>query len=603
MSKTLAGGQKSEFVQGFALPFFYPTVKALEFNKKNVYWARILPSFELDSSFTPVGPLTYIPYRNPNDIDPETNKPMFTSWYYPLKGYKFLGTKKTAFLSPLTNEQTDKRGVDPLFDCYLTARNMPKDHEWHALVEKPDDKSEGFNAVIPRPRIFHAMNVLTELEKDKIENRIAVITESSQKDLKDKLNSRTPYGETPLDPNWPDYVLGDVTSPEYGLTCYVREEAFNDAGMKTMMFQFTTRTDSTAGAQRWPLDLNQPWAQEFMAKRYHIGDLENVTKVWSAEEILQFMVDDGFLPPELIEAACGNTWPIPKSQTGRKYVQNLSWDKAVAKGEAGQAAQPASQAPTGRTLAPMPGTSDRKFWMLLPGNQVSQQLIPESQIRAMIMIDGTDPTVCQSGENQWKPASHYGIISVQSAQAAPPPPVAAPASSVPPPRPAGPGPAGGPPSVPRPSVMQPPPRAAGPAVPSPMPPGGGGRPMPAQPAMPGMGQPVPPVQQQQQAAPPPPMAAPVGQTQAPPPPMGAPDSLHGSKADPVQQAPPPPAAGAGQTQVVNMGALSETEMADYQQIQAEFSEVSKSGKPMAPDRIKRYIDYSERLSKSRGNMT
>ena len=571
----LSGGQKAEPMQGGSHPFFRPTVRAMEFNKKNTYGVRILPAYELDESLNPTSPTSWVAYRNPNELDPSSSKPMFTSWYYTFKGYKFRGNAKKGFLSPLTFEATDCRGKDPLYDCYLTARNAGDGHEWHELVEKGEDSKEGFSAVLEKPRVFAAMNAMVELDKNKLENRVVIVTKPSLDHLKEQLNQLTPRGDQPIDPDWEEFVLGDITGPAHGLWGFVKEGSFNDAGMKTMLFQFAQSKDRSIGARQWPIDLNSPWGQEILARRYHIGDLENVTHILTAEEILEFIVNDGFLPPDLVEAACADSWSIPKSKTGRKYSPKVSWEQGTgAKDGVAETPSPTAAAAAAgtNTRAPAGGSftkpadtptvkpkENRQFWLLLASNQVAQNMIDEATLARLVEQDKKDHVVCLKGDNQWKPASMFGILIQPPAPAAtaPPPP---PATGAPPP------PSTGMPPAPRGPVASPPPNP--PRNPG-MPPQavGTNRPAPVQP--------------------------PVGQT---PPPAGyTPAPPAQSPPTAVNQSPPPPAEAAAAGDGVP-SPLTDEEMKELSVLQEEWNLTSSAGKPIDVEKINRFLYLNDRLS-------
>lgn len=315
MTRRLVGGTAGE-PEGFGgHPFFHSGVKALQFLSKNTYGARILPAFDINlPPDSPDFKLSVSGYRDTNSGSMSADGAYpFSSFYYILKGYKFLGNDKKQFLSPLNGQERDNRGIDPLLDIYLTAKNS-KVPEWEELIKKPENKVDGYSAVLPWYSKFGVMNCAVHIEKgDLVENRLIVCGIACLDMLKDTLNRKAPRDvQDIVDPNWPDYLFGDVTSLEYGSWATVKKTTFNKADMSDAGFHFSSKADSLTGRTHWPIDINDPGSRALLEGRYDIGDTETVTKIWSAEEILAYIVADGFLPYELIVQACSNTWVVPE---------------------------------------------------------------------------------------------------------------------------------------------------------------------------------------------------------------------------------------------------------------------------------------------------
>ena len=613
MSK-LVGGSSGEPVRGGNVPFFYPEVKAFEPSSKNSYGGRILPGFVFDDSGTPTDLMSITPYRDVNSTDPQTGKEKFTSWYFSLKGYKFTGKEKRQFLSPLTLHRVDKRGIDPLFDCYLTARTSKDRKEWYSLTEKPKDTSDpkNRNAVLENFRVFGAINVLQDLGQGKFENRICVVTTAGMTDLKEQLDRYTPLGDTPIDPDWPRYLFGDVTSPRYGLWFSIKEAVFNNAGMRSMMFVFSQQKDRLAGHSQWPIDINTPWGQEVMRKRYNIADTDKVTRVASSQEILDFIVGDGFLPQELIHAACSDHWSVPAGHVNRTFSPPPAQPTSPAPAYQPPVQQPpAQQAHDDGDLGPV---ATHLFWVSLNGQTVPKP-VTGAQLRGMVTSMQTDLLVClTSNPTDWKPASAFGIVASaptppQAPQ--PPKPPTAPTGPSAPVPPSAPTPPQAPASPPR-SVAPPPPTGyAPPAAPptTPPPPAAGG----FAPPPPPMGMAAPTPQQPPAYVPPSPPSAPYGgsppaPSQVPPSPGGGPmvQQAGSYPTSPLhQQAPPqapapapvpptPTAPAPANTVAGGMQPLSKAEYEELMTLEKKWESLSDGTGVMDPQDMHRYASLSDR---------
>ncbi len=451
----LRGGSAGEPPKTSSLPYFYSEIKAVELITKNTYGIRLLPSFQYDyNTMVPVSPLSVIPYRNPEQVDPETQRPVFTDWYFPLKVHKWVGNRGRGFTSPLLEHQFDAKDVDPLHNIYLTAKNSDNP-DWRHLTEKEKDE---MSAALRKYRVAYAMNALCAGQNNQMENRIIVVSAESLNLLKKKLNLRAGRSDAVLDPNWPDYVFGDVTSPQFGLYASVKASVFNDASMKCSTFYFggMTPDEQPIGVQTYKIDENTAWGQEVLSKRQNIPDTKTVTRIHTAEEILDYLVDDGFIPYELIQRACGHCWNIPPFQPQRVHVPAPANTNSVAGTGLAPTPNMAPPAP-GATPAPAAGPAPGQalYWASVGGQ--AQGPFNALQILGMVTQQGQDLMICpQNGTTaaDWKPASQYGIVNRPQPAPVPPTPPA-PARTAPPPPPGMAPPAPGPAPAAAPVPMQP----------------------------------------------------------------------------------------------------------------------------------------------------
>jgi len=322
VNKSLVGGSEGEPESNSAHPFFFPEVKALQLLSKNTYGLRLLPAY--DKAMLEAGDENYklsvAPYRDRDNIDSSNDLPKFTAWYYVVTGYKFVGNDGKHFLSPLTLHSKAQRGIDPLFDIFFTAKNSGNP-DWVKLTVKPATTAEGYQSVIPLPKRFGIANAVVSIEKTQtVENRVIVFGSMALDMLKATLNTMRPaVVASPVDPEWSDYLFGDVTSPAYGAWATIKKTVFNTAGMADAGFHFSSKANQLVGYIPWPVELASDWGQAYLAGRLNIGDTDKVTRIWSAEEELEYLVSDDFLPYELIEAACKNHWTVPAASGNPSY--------------------------------------------------------------------------------------------------------------------------------------------------------------------------------------------------------------------------------------------------------------------------------------------
>jgi hypothetical protein len=322
IKKSLVGGSEGEPELNSAHPFFFPDVKALQLLSKNTYGLRLLPAYDMhmleagDENYK----LSVAPYRDVDKIDPMSDQPKFTAWYYVLKAYKFVGNDSRHFVSPLTGHAKDNRGIDPLFDIFFTARNSGNP-DWTCLVAKPEKASDGYQSVIPLPKRCGVANALVNIEKTQsIENRIIVFGSMCLDMLKMTLNTMRPVTVVePVDPDWPNYLFGDVTSPARGSWATVKKTIFNTAQMADSGMHFSSKPNQLVGHTAWPIDTATEWGIAALAGRYNIADTEKVTRIWTAEEILDYIVSDGFIPYALIEEGCKKHWHVPPESGNPTY--------------------------------------------------------------------------------------------------------------------------------------------------------------------------------------------------------------------------------------------------------------------------------------------
>jgi hypothetical protein len=415
----LMGGSEGEPEFNNGHPFFHADVKAIRLVGKNTYGVRLMPAFDHN---LPAGSdefkLGWVPYRDRDNVDPQSGRPRFTPFYYVVKGYNFLGNDQASFISPLTEHSRDNRGIDPLHDIHYTAKNH-SNPDWKALASKPTDVSEGYSAVIPAYKRFTIANALVEIDRTKeIENRLIVFDSACLDMLKETLNMYRPsIVKDVVDPEWEEYLFGDVTSPQYGSWATVKRTPIpgNKMGLAVPGFHFSHKPESLQGHTPYPLA--DEWGNAFLRGRYNIGDTTNVTKIWTAEEILDFVVNDGFVPYDLVVEACSRHWVVPPEPTHASYHQVGGEDQGGAFVPPAGAVQ---EAPPRQVAPPRPVTPTTPPRPTTPG-QAPQRPAPTAPA-ANRPVTPPRPTTGQAPQRQPAPGQRPGSTP-------PPPRVTAPAAA------------------------------------------------------------------------------------------------------------------------------------------------------------------------------
>lgn len=303
----------SEFTHGFV----HNGTKAIQFRATQPGEMRILPSFDYSiKQDSPEFRTSFVSYRDQSlEEDRRTRTPGFTSWYFNVVGYTFYGSAKRSFLSPITTG-TGMKGVCPLNDIHNYCRNN-QDPQVHALMEKADGD---MNPRVQKSRIFGLMNVYyRDPETGECENQVGIVTQASMDCLKRNLAHRAGRGDPVLSEEWSDFLYGDVTDPKMGLTAFVRETPLdNNPSIKFAGIHFSSRPGYLDGAKPWTLDPDTEEGTRVLTNRYDIRNTDDVTKIATYDELLQYVVSDGEIPYEVIERACAPHAPngMPPKSAG-----------------------------------------------------------------------------------------------------------------------------------------------------------------------------------------------------------------------------------------------------------------------------------------------
>lgn len=336
--------------------------------KKEVH-TRILPAF--DDSISESDPrfaTGFIPYRDRqlgtvSGMSGVTG-PQFTNWYTYLYGYRMFGRSKEDFISPQTKtmfEGSDLLSADemscPVLDCYNVAK---LDARWKHLTMS---ESQTEFAVLTRPKHFAVFNAVSKLEDSDWTNCLNVIPGMGMEALLVSLSWPTIYKVQPRDPNWDDYLLGDVTHPKTGLLGRFAQVEIGK--MKAWSLVFSTKPQLPEG-----IKVMEVGETQLAARR--VFD-ENTFRFEDYQSLVDFLVYDGALPLELIKSACGHRAKIQGSNSEKYLTASLPSPDIAGK--------PAQVAQRREILPPAAKSEETSYWLCV-GKEVQTEPVSFGEVIA-----------------------------------------------------------------------------------------------------------------------------------------------------------------------------------------------------------------------------
>lgn len=404
------------------LGYYHGGVEAMTPSANKGFRGRILPGFDwaLSKADAQFG-TSWAPYRDASVMSRQTHLPEFTSFFLQVRCYTWFGKEHVRFLSPETRRFlgcVDPNSMrDPIQDIRRAA--LKDAHYKHLTQRDPNSKD---NPVIPFPSQKCLFNVYgDEIGGQNMRNMIIDVSKKAVEDLQHKLDTFRRASDEVWDPEWADYMLGDVTNPSTGAATTVT--SIPSTPLPFNGFVFNASHTSTGGLQRLPV------GPDILAGRYNLWS-EDVLRILSAQEIVDIIVADGMIPYELIERVCGgyaNVGPEVKQNTvvsSPAYTAQHSSAASVASPTASYAppAAPTAPAPPSAPAAPAQDTS---VWVVGSDSQVTKSSREETQAR----IDaGESVKVMSLTGSEWVEPSALGfdspdaIVQAPVAPAAPAPP-------------------------------------------------------------------------------------------------------------------------------------------------------------------------------------
>lgn len=428
---------KSEKENSYWGGYYKTGVYGVTPTQKKSYSGRILPAFnytmsQADSEFN----TSFAPYRNVDNVDAETNQPVLNAFFAVVAGYTFFGNKNVSFLSPSTLRFTQSISKGPeLIDPVQDIRNFAKKHEdpaIRALTERPENKKDA-KIVIPYPQRRYVFNFFGTGGIDRNPRNYAIdVSQKAFEDLAGKMSEWRPAHEQTIDPNWPNYLYGDITDPATGIV--VETTSIPSTPQPFNGFVFTTGSHKTLkGVRQYPVPT------EALSNRYHFYGDNSVFKVMGAQEIVEFLVEDGAIPYHLIEEVCSHYAHVPARPSKAKVfagsssseedmdsftppvVNPFTQTSAAAKPYVPQDTLPwAVAAEPVKAAAPAYAAQEPKYWVSTNGD-VDNETFTRTEVQRLISASpGHTFMVCGAEENSaWQSPGDAGF-TVQPSKPKPP---------------------------------------------------------------------------------------------------------------------------------------------------------------------------------------
>lgn len=428
IQKQIKAEKESSYWGGYYKPGVYGGTPT----QKKSFSGRILPAFnynlsQADSDF----PTSWMPYRNVDNVDPETNQPVLSAFFAVVAAYSWFGNKQVSFLSPSTLRFTQSISRGPeLIDPVQDIRNYAKKHEdpaIRALTERPENKKDA-KIVIPYAQRRYVFNFFGTAGIDRnIRNYLVDVSQKAFEDLATKLSEWRPAHEQILDKNWPNYLYGDITDPQNGIMVDTLSIPSNPQPFNG--FAFTSGSHKSLKGIR-----QQPVPMEALAGRYHLYGPQSVFKIMSVQEIVDFLVDDGAIPHHLIEEVCSNYARVPAAPSRATVFPGASNDEEEANAYVPPSPfsapkepshkQADAQPPAYRQPAPPPSMPAArpatKYWVVMNDNPDSE-LYTREEVQDIIMRNaGSRFMLCESDGSTWRDPLELDF-SVPPAPTTPPP--------------------------------------------------------------------------------------------------------------------------------------------------------------------------------------
>lgn len=361
----------------------------------------ILPGFNPAlAPFDEARPMSVCPYRDASAIDPETGNPAFSSWFVSVPGYNFYGTGKNTFVSPRAIGQPD-----PIFDCRMEVyrRRKQGDESLMHLVNRPASYKDPhplpgtvtltmFNTVCPPTN---------EKERDQtVKNRVLVLKKAATRKLFTDLDMPRPVSvSTPVDSEWPTFLLGDITNPQHALY-FTSATGRLDNGTEYPALDFGKVMYVDAQTSRVDCHSTQV-PDQYLQGRYDLCDVDNVVYIPTYEELVNLLVNEGLVPYELVEAVCADKCANFPAKPSR----------AAAPVHSIPAVAPSAYTPVATPMpAPAPAVApeaEREYWITRNGQVES---MTESQLKAAVDT-GFRGAVMAKGDSVWQTLQHYNLLA------------------------------------------------------------------------------------------------------------------------------------------------------------------------------------------------
>lgn len=295
---------------GGAMSMFQDGVDYLYTKKDKPIFMRILPARDNSMSVEDTARLgSVVPYRDVASgiMDKGTNSEAFTAWYLTIRANRFFGKNGVSFISPLTMGlfagATPEDKADPVLDVYRWLKEHGGPGTKYASLTDKDNKNGYFKS----PGDAVIMNVCYK-DGPTWKNALLMVSKTALADFKETLSLYAARDTKVHDDNFPKYLFGDITDPQSGLVVSTTTKKM-DTGNDYVGFAIGDSDKEIVGTQSHPV------GQDVLDARYELLSDETL-KIPTYQEIVDYMVIDGSVPIEVIEAACGHMATIDHEKAG-----------------------------------------------------------------------------------------------------------------------------------------------------------------------------------------------------------------------------------------------------------------------------------------------
>lgn len=305
---------------------------------KNNIKGYILPSFDSTlSNFDLYKKSSYESYRDSSVQDPTTGFDVFTSWFVPLGSlgsgdkdskfvtsggvYQYFCNSKSTFISPTINADSPKyiRDIletstgDPIRDLRIyIGTHKDKDpamlEAYNKYVVKPifnrDNPRDTPIWALPTPKMGYLVNAYCTgsnpyaEDYTEMKNRVLLITSMTFTELLNDLDKYGPGTMKSIDPDYPDFLYGDITNPKRALMFTGQTINANISYTKLNFGTYNPRTGLVCNQT----DLTA--IPGVLEGRYNLTDTQNVVKIPTYDEVVKLLIDEGVVPYNLIALVC-----------------------------------------------------------------------------------------------------------------------------------------------------------------------------------------------------------------------------------------------------------------------------------------------------------
>lgn len=301
--------------------FYKPGVKSFTPSRNSPFHGRLLPGYDWlmsmhDTEFKKM----YVPYRG------DDGGIVKLGLLAPCQIY--FGNTRAKFFSPAIASNLQYRENAELQDTADPVLDMVKfiqedeTKEFHHLIER---QANGHKALLSAAELRLFINAYgCPVGKGAGVVTVLDFSKSAYYDMYNKLNTLRPDGVEVWDPNYPEYLLGDVFDPQKGAMFTTKEIAVHTptSSYNCIALSFTKENEDN------PLEgIRAVPAMEHLEGRYNLWALDADNCPWvilSYQEIVDLCVDDGAFPVEMIKGACGHRAEIGATSRGPVPVANTA---------------------------------------------------------------------------------------------------------------------------------------------------------------------------------------------------------------------------------------------------------------------------------------